>query len=225
MEAAVMADYPHIDENNPVSESPDHWAWGSFIGSAVGDGLAERNVAVMGNVILHTGEGQPRVAPDVMVVPGPLRPGLLSYRPGVDGPPPIACVEILSRSNTQADIERRGRRMLAAGAGEVYVVDIELAEVTELIERDGDLVQVDVLGRHLPGLGFMFVREEGGSLALCCPGGQLRRVHDNPWLAVRAEQHRGNAEQQRADAEQQRADAAEREAEALRAELRRLRGD
>jgi hypothetical protein len=218
MEVTVMADYPHIDENNPVSESPDHWAWGSFIGSAVGDGLAGRNVAVMGNVILHTGDGQPRVAPDVLVVPGPLRPKLLSYRPGVDGPPPIACVEILSRSNTQADIERRGRRMLAVGAGEVYVVDIERAEVTQLVERDGDLVQVDVLGRHLPGLGFMFVREEGGSLALCCPGGKLRRVDDNPWLAVRAEQHR-------ADVEQRRADAAGREAEELRAEVRRLRGE
>jgi Uma2 family endonuclease len=231
VEQIVLADYPHIDEDNPLSESLGHWNWGTLIANSARDGLAGRDVTVMGNVLLRGEPDAPRVAPDVMVVPVVLPAGQRSYRPGVDGPPPLACVEVLSVSNTPGDIERRGRRMIALGCPEVYVVDIDGMHVEQLVvDPDGSARRVDVMGRALPGLGLAFARDEHGGLAVCCPGGRLATPELNPWSELRDEtaradraDRRADDQARRADDQARRADEAEREVAALRAEIERLR--
>jgi Uma2 family endonuclease len=232
-----LADYLHVDERNPLSESIEHYAWGRLISLAVDDAFTPRpgssieRAFAVGNLQFRGEPTETRVAPDVMVIPGAPRQ-LKSYRPGRDGPPPLACVEILSDANTPQDIERRGRRMLALGCPEVYVLDIDEREVKQLSVVDGEVRYERAVGRHLPGLGITFAYTNDDELAVCCPAGRLATPFQNPWGEVRDEmqrvtdeRRRADAERERADAERERADAERARADALDAEVRRLRGD
>jgi hypothetical protein len=212
-----LADYLHVDERNPLSESIEHYAWGRLISLAVDDAFAPR-------------PGAPeRRAFAVMVIPGEPRQ-MKSYKPGADGPPPLACVEILSEANTVEDIERRGKRMLALGCPEVYVLDVDEQLVTQLFVLDGNVHYDRAIGRLLPGLGIAFALTDDDELAVCCPAGRLATPFQNPWGEVRDEmfradeqRRRADSEQARADSEQARADAERARADALEAEVRRLR--
>jgi hypothetical protein len=230
-----LCDYHHIDadgeRDNPLSESNAHWWWNNLIGNAASDAFKGKPVTVTGNLVLREGPEEVRVAPDVMVVPVVLPEHQRSYRPGLDGPPPMACVEVLSRSNKPGDIERRGKRMMDLGCDEVYVVDVEKPAVTQLVlDAAGDAVHVDVMGKFLPGLGIIFARTHTDDrLAVCCPGGRLATPDLNPWSELRTETQRADeqtmradTEAQRADTEAQRADTAEARAMALAAKLREL---
>jgi Putative restriction endonuclease len=218
-----MVDYAHLpgEEQNPLMESTAHVDWGLVLLSSVRHTLAATDNLVTGNVAFAPSDGEPHTAPDVMVIPGAAGREFGRYEPGPDDPLPSACVEILSPSNTVADINRRCARLLRLGVPEVYVLDPR-RETVMRIESNGDgLRETSAIGVPSPGLGVTFALA-GRHLAVCCPAGRMVRPGDDPfgWLVEetnRADQadRRADAEAERADAEAARADAAVEKAQAL----------
>ena len=221
MASRAVLDYDHLpdDPDNPLMESTLHLQWVQSLVGAVGHVLAESAALVTGNVRLDSPDDGLRIAPDLMVVPGPAGRQFTVYRPGVDGPPPSACAEVRSKSSTDADIERRCRRMIELGVDEVYVVDPE-AHTADRAELDGDrLTYRDARGTASAALGVTFARS-GGHLTLCCRAGLVVRPGDDPYRWIIDERQRADrAATEAADARAQAADA-RAEAERLRQQLR-----
>lgn len=234
-----LVDYAHLpgEEANPLMESTAHVDWIRVLLNAARHTLADTDALVTGNVPFAPGDGGPHTAPDVMVIPGAAGRHFGRYEPGAGDPMPSVCVEVLSPSNTRAEIARRCRRLLRLGVAEVYVLDPERETVVR-VQPDGDgLVETDAVGEHSPGLALTFAVVEG-HLAVCCPAGRIVRPGDDPfgWLAeetrradaaefaldlVRAEADAARAE---TDAVRADADAARARAAQLEAEIERLRG-
>jgi Uma2 family endonuclease len=227
-------DYAHLpgEEQNPLMESTAHVDWGLVLLSAARHTLAGTDNLVTGNVAFAPGDGGPHTAPDVMVIPGAAGRDFGRYEPGPGDPIPSVCIEILSPSNTRAQIRRRCTRLLHLGVAEVYVLDPERDTVVRT-ELDGDvLVEHGAIGVPSPGLALTFATVEQGRLAVCCPAGRIVRPGDDPFGWLIAETERADAAESRADAAEAQvevvkaqADAAEARAVALEAELARLRGD
>jgi Uma2 family endonuclease len=177
-------DYPHLpgEEANPLMESTAHVDWSIVLLNAARHALAGTGRLVTGNVPFAPGDGGPHTAPDVMVIPGAAGRSFGRYEPGPDDPMPMACVEILSPSNTRAEIERRCRRLLRLGVAEVYVLDPERETVVRVDDVDS-LVRTSAIGTYSPGLGLSFVEHEG-HLTVCCPAGRTVSPGDDAfgWL-------------------------------------------
>lgn len=240
--ASRVLDYEYLPDRpeNPVMESTLHAAWGHLLYGALAHTLADTGALVTGNVRFDADADGPRTAPDIMVVPGKAGEHFGVYAPGPDGPPPSASIEILSPSNTEAQIERRVRRMLELGVGEVYVLD-PVAHTVDRASFDGDRVTFrDACGEPSEALGVTFARS-GGQLAVCCPAGLVVRPGDDPygWIVLERgradaaarqadrEREATEAERQKAEAERRKAEAERQTAEAERrkAETERLRAE
>jgi Uma2 family endonuclease len=204
-------DYPHLpgEEHNPLMESTLHAAWCTMLIQAVRHTLAGTGAMVTGNTPFVPNDGGPHTAPDLMVVPGLGDRNFGRYTVGVDGPPPSACIEVTSPSNTPAVLERRLRRWLVAGVDEVYQLDPERETVDRVwIGADGTLVRQDARGTHSTAMNLSFAVVEG-RLALCCPGGRAVRLDDDPYGWLQSEQRRADEAESRADEAESRADEAE----------------
>ena len=224
--AAPRVDYAHLpgEEQNPLMESTAHVDWAVTLLNSVRHVRAETDDLVTGNVAFAPDDGQPHTAPDLMVVPGCRGRDFGRYEPGPDDTLPSATLEIVSPSNTRAEIDGRSRRMLALGVGEVYVLDPRRDTVVRVREQDGELVHTSALGVPSEALGITFVNLDG-ALAVCCPAGRIVRRGDDPFAWLVEEMARADRAESRLDAaEQARADAERRTVE-LQAELARLRGD
>jgi Uma2 family endonuclease len=232
-------DYAHLpgEEQNPLMESTAHVDWGLVLLNSVRHTLAGTDCLVTGNVAFAPSDGAPHTAPDLMVIPGAAGREFGRYEPGADDPLPSVCVEILSPSNTAAEIRRRCTRLLRLGVPEVYVLDPRRETVVrvelDLTKAPAELSETSAIGAPSPGLKVTFALA-GHRLAVCCPAGRMVRPGDDPfgWLVEetnRADQadRRADAESSRADAESSRADAAIRRAdeELQRAEAEAVRAD
>jgi hypothetical protein len=231
-------DYAHLpgEEQNPLMESTAHVDWSVILLNSVRHTLADTDNLVTGNVPFAPDDGGPHQAPDLMVIPGAGGRSFGRYEPGPGDPLPSVCVEIVSPSNTAADLARRSRRLLKLGVPEIYILH-PLRETVVRVELVGDdLVHTSAIGIPSPGMLITFALV-GDRLAVCCPGGRMVRPGDDPfgWLVDemnRADQadRRAEAEAERADVEAERADRLGRQASdaaariaVLEAELARLR--
>jgi Uma2 family endonuclease len=234
-------DYAHLpgEEQNPLMESTLHVDWGLVLLNSARHTLANTNHLVTGNVAFAPNDGQPHTAPDVMVIPNAAGREFGRYEPGPGEPLPSVCVEILSPSNTRADISRRCDRLLRLGVPEVYVLDPTRDTIVRVERDDADgLVEQSAIGQSSVGLALTFATVDG-HLAVCCPAGRVVRPGDDPfgWLvdeqrradSAEAEADRAKAEADRAKAEADRAKAetsnAIAEAEALRLQVAALQDE
>lgn len=217
-------DYAHLpgEEANPLMASTAHVDWIRVLLNAASHTLAGTGALVTGNVPFAPDDGGPHTAPDVMVIPGAAGRSFGRYEPGPDAPMPSVCVEVLSPSNTKAEIARRCRRLLRLGVAEVYVLDPERETVVR-VTADGDtLVERDAVGEHSPGLALTFAMVDD-HLAVCCPAGRVVRPGDDPFGWLVDEMHRADRAELATDEARAEAEVARAEAAALRAELDRLR--
>lgn len=224
-------DYAHLpgEEANPLMESTAHVEWIRVLLNAAGHTLAGTGALVTGNVPFAPDDGGPHTAPDVMVIPGAAGRSFGRYQPGPDDPMPSVCVEVLSPSNTRADISRRCRRLLRLGVPEVYVLDPERETIVRMATAGDILVETDAVGQPSLGLNLTFVTVDD-RLAVCCPAGRVVRPGDDSFAWLVEERHRAErAERDAADARaaetEARAAAAAMSARAaeLEAEIERLR--
>ncbi|MBI4882465.1 MAG: Uma2 family endonuclease [Actinobacteria bacterium] len=212
-------DYPHLpgEELDPIMESTTHSAWCTLLVQSAQHTMAGTGALVTGNTPFVPAGEKYHTAPDLMVLPGMAGREFGRYLVDEHGVVPSVCVEVVSPSNSWPRLERRYRRWLQAGVGEVYALhpDRETVHRIELI--DGEIVRTDALGKYSEGMRMAFVRSDG-HLALCCPGGRTVGLRADPfgWLLQ---------EQSRADEAESRLADSEARAAFLEAELRLLRGE
>ncbi len=217
-------DYLHLpgEEHNPLMESSLHAQWVTMLVQSVHHSLADSGCLVTGNTPFVPADGGPHTAPDLMVLAGLAGTNVGRYEVGRDGPPPLACVEVRSPSNSDAAIERRLGRWLRAGVGEVYLIDPLREAVYQAVEVDGGVEFRDANGVHSAGLGITFAHIDG-HLVLCCPGGRAVRPGDDPFGWLLDEQRRADQAELRFLAAADDAAAARDEAAAARDEVALLR--
>ncbi len=218
-------DYAHLpgQEHNPLMESTAHVDWGLVLLNSARHTLAGTDHLVTGNVAFAAPDGRPHTAPDLMVIPGAAGRDFGCYEPGPDDPLPSVCIEIVSPSNTRAQIRGRCTRLLRLGVSEVYVLDPRRESIMRVELQGDETTEASAIGVPSPGLGMTFAMV-GHHLAVCCPAGRMVRPGDDPfdWL-VEADQ-RADVAELRADTAEARAAQAEAEVAALLAEVERLRG-
>lgn len=175
-------DYAHLpgEEANPLMESTAHVDWGLVLLNAARHTLAGTDHLVTGNVAFAPGDGGPHTAPDVMVIPQARGRTFGRYEPGPGDAVPSVCVEIVSPSNTRAEIARRCLRLLRLGVPEVYVLNPEHETVMRIERHGDDLVEIPAIGDFSQGLGLTFAMV-GDHLAVCCPAGRVVRPGDDPF--------------------------------------------
>jgi Uma2 family endonuclease len=219
-----MVDYAHLpgQEQNPLMESTLHVDWGLVLLNSARHTLANTNHLVTGNVAFAPADGQPHTAPDVMVIPNVAGREFGRYEPGPDDPLPTVCIEILSPSNTRADINRRCERLLRLGVPEVYVLDPIRETIVRVQLGENGLIEHSAIGQPSTGLALTFATIDG-HLAVCCPAGRIVRPGDDPFGWLVEEQHRADQAEANTDRAQARAETAEAEVASLRAELDRLK--
>lgn len=214
-----VVEYAHLpgEEANPLMESTAHVDWGLVLLNAARHTLAGTGHLVTGNVAFAPGDGGPHTAPDVMVVPHAAGREFGRYEPTATDPQPSVCVEILSPSNTRAEIARRSRRLLDLGVGEVYVLDPVREAVVRVVDDGGALVERSAVGTFSPGLALTFALADG-HLAVCCPAGRIVRPGDDPFGWLVEETERADRAEREVDSARAETDAARAETDAARAE-------
>lgn len=194
------------------------------------------DVVVVGDAFWYPVKGQPTVvlAPDTMVVVDlPSPPDIRtmgSYRQFEFGGRVALAVEVLSPSNTAAEMRRKRQFYEQHGAAEYWQYDPESASLETWVRHGDRLVRVAVPPEGLvsPATGVR-VGVTDGMLAVHDPG------TDRRWLTLageaaliveaEAEAARAEAEAARAEAEAARADAAVRRVAELEAQLAALRAE
>ncbi len=181
------------------------------------------DVWVGGDCFWYPVEGDPRTvtAPDVIVVaglPAPIDVNTLgSYRQWEHSPAPLLVVEVLSPSNTAADLIRKLAFYDQYGVREYWLFDPDNG-LLQVYWRDGEVMAAALhpeAGWVSPATG-VHLRVVNGELVASDPGG------GRAWRSPLAEAERADAEARRADAEARRADAEAERARALEARVAEL---
>ena len=210
--------YPESD-GQPMADNTLQFAWIVTIQGGL-DALfhVDPNVFVAGDLLWYPVEGNPRIrmAPDVLVVfgrPKGHRGSYLQWREGHI--PPQVVFEVLSPSNTPAEMRRKQRFYNRYGVEEYYIYDPDRGTLAGLLRQGMRLRRLPSMhGWVSPRLRVRF-ELEGGELQLYGPDRQ--RFLSYVELAQQATQ----AAQQAVQAEQ-RAAQAEQRASQLAARLRAL---
>jgi Uma2 family endonuclease len=194
------------------------------------------------NWYYHRIDLQAYVSPDVMVVvpSRELPQRLRSYRTAPDCPPPVLCLEILSRrSFQQQDLTNKPRIYAQNGVAEYILIDVtgEFLERRLVLRRRQDdetwVDEQDADGGVTSALGFRIVLEADGLPRVidARTGRRYRRPKEAEQAQRDAEQAERDAEQARQEAEQARQvaeaarEAVEAEAAARRAAEERSRAE
>lgn len=205
--------YPESD-GRPMADNTLQFQWIVTIEGGI-DALFrdDPNVFVAGDLLWYPVEGRPNIstAPDVLVVfgrPKGHRGSYLQWRE--DGIPPQVVFEIISPSNTWAEMIRKYQFYDRYGVEEYYVYDPDRLEISGWLRREGGLEEIEQMrGWTSPRLGVRFdIDLETRELALFGPNGQQFATY-----VELAEQR---------DQAQQRAEAAQRQAEQERERVERL---
>lgn len=214
----TLAHYPESD-GKPMADNTKQFRWIVTIQGGLDALFADReDVFVAGDLLWYPVEGRPdiRIAPDVMVVFGRPKGDRGSYLQWLeDGIAPQVVFEIMSPSNTGAEMTRKFKFYEKYGVEEYYLYDPDHNTFDGWRRVNDDLEDIQFRGSWTsPRLGVRFELKEG-ELEIYRPDGERFKTFVE--LARAAEQERARAEQERARAEQERA-----RAERLAAQLRAL---
>lgn len=210
--------YPETD-GQPMADNTVQFRWIVTIKENLEILFAQdATVFVAGDLLWYPVEGNHTLcqAPDVMVVFGRPKGDRGSYQQWrEDNVAPQVVFEILSPSNTAAEMMRKLLFYQHYGVEEYYVYDPYRNELVGLQRSDQHLVEISqIQGWSSPRLGVRFVLEET-NLAIFMPNGD--RFLTPVELAAQRDQERQRAEQERQRAEQER-----QRADRLAARLRQM---
>ncbi len=210
--------YPESD-GKPMADNTKQFRWIVTIKEGLEALFADDpDVFVAGDLLWYPVEGRPdiRQAPDVMVVFGRPKGDRGSYRQWEEGGiAPQVVFEILSPSNTVAEMVRKFRFYERYGVEEYYVYDPDTGELSGWLRRGDTLEEIEEMdGWVSPRLGVRFALE-GNELVLYRPDGERFATY----VELMAQR---DAERRRAEEAERRAAEAERRAERLAAQLRAL---
>jgi Uma2 family endonuclease len=182
---------------------------------------AAADVFIAGNHLWYPVEGEPgtRTAPDVMVVFGRPRGDRGSYKQWEEGGVPVTVAfEVLSPSNTAAEMADKLAFYDEYGVEEYYLYDPENNHLHAFVRRGDVLVRVrKVEGCVSPRLGVRFDLSGPEMVVFYPDGRRFLTFEELDAERVLAEQRANNADRRARDAEQ-RAELAQREAEQARQE-------
>jgi Uma2 family endonuclease len=184
------------------------------------------NDYVAADLLWYPIEGDPtiKVAPDVMVVPGRPKGIRRSYKQWEEeNVAPKVVFEILSHSNTHAEMLRKQSFYRKHGVEEYYEYDPETNELG-IWRRGGDFLNPvdEVSGFRSPLLDVTF-ELNGPDLVIRKPDGTPFETYAELHERAETERKRAESERQRAETEHERAEAAQRELEAERKSAERLK--
>jgi Uma2 family endonuclease len=227
--------YPYCD-GEPMANSTEQFDWIVIIKQNLEELFAEQEVFIAGDLFWYPVRGKTKiaVAPDVMVVfgrPKGHRRSYIQFRE--QNIPPQVVIEILSHTNTKAEMERKFQFFDQYGVEEYYVFDPnKLILQVWLRDQSGEkrLIEAFFYGTNSlgtdtwisPNLGIRFAINHD-QMQVFSPNGDrflnhLERKELLTQAKIRAELDRQaiNQERVRADLERQAADQ-----ERVRAELER----
>jgi len=221
--------YPSSD-GMPMADNPVHYRWIVTLKENLDQAIPH---FVAADHLWYPVEGEPkiRVAPDVYVAIG--RPkgdeGRPSYRQWLEeGIPPRVVFEVISPSNSAAELAKKSVFYYHYGVEEFYLIDPEDEPNSVVLLRDRHFESTSLDGFVSPLLGIRFALE-GESLKVQHADGrpfltwqELAQRAEAESQRAEAESQRAEAESQRAEAESQRAEAAEARVTELEARLREL---
>ncbi|NEP57373.1 MAG: Uma2 family endonuclease [Symploca sp. SIO2G7] len=190
------------------------------------------NIFVAGDLLWYPIEAVEGVAksqaPDVMVVFGRPKGDRRSYKQFLeDNIAPQVVFEILSHSNTKAEMLSKFNFYERYGVEEYYLYDPATNLLKGWLKRDNKLISIDKMEGWLsPRLGCRFETAKG-SLELYRPDGQRMETFVENSKRAEQESQRAEQESQRAEQESQRAEqeAQRAEQEAQRAEQEAQRAE
>jgi Uma2 family endonuclease len=177
------------------------------------------DVFVAGDLLWYPVEGDNRtsIAPDVMVAfgrPQGDRRSYLQWREG--GIAPQVVFEIVSQSNTWAEMARKQRFYERFGVEEYYLYDPDRGELAGWLRQDDELKPIEEMeGWVSPRLTVTFRLTPEGELELYHPDGRKFETAVESNLLVQVERQRAEAAERQVEAERQ-------HAERLAAKLREL---
>jgi Uma2 family endonuclease len=224
--------YPDAD-GEPMANNTLQFDWVSSLKGELEDLMAERrDVFVAGDLFWYPVQGEPsiRYAPDAMVVFGRPKGYRGSYKQWQEaGIAPQVVFEVLSPSNTFAEMAQKLQWYERYGVQEYYVLDPEHGTATGYVRRDDRLEELpDLNGWQSPLLGIIVEIAEQ-ELCLYRPDkrpfmkfSEITQLHREALAMADAERSRAVAAEQRAEKAEQRMAEAEQHAERLAAKLRAL---
>jgi Uma2 family endonuclease len=214
--------YPDTD-GKPMAENTRQAEWIVTLFGNLDMLFRDRpDVFVAMDNFIYPVEGDPSIAtaPDVYVVFGRPKGHRASYKVWAEEGifPQVVC-EVLSPSNSAAEMSKKLRFYQQYGADEYYVYDPEADELEIWLRENGRFTAVpNPNGFVSPRLGIRFVLPDDGPMVIYRPDGQ--RFLTFVELGTLAEQ-----EKQRAEQEKQRAEQEKQRADRLAAKLRELGWD
>ncbi|KKI98569.1 Uma2 family endonuclease [Prochlorothrix hollandica] len=224
--------YPDSD-GQPMADNTLQFRWIMLLKENLEVMFAEDpQVFVAGDLLWYPVEGHPEIAkaPDAMVVFGRSKGDRESYQQWREANiAPQVVFEVLSPSNTRAEMSRKLMFYHQYGVEEYYTYDPQLDDGRGWIRRDGVLDELDSLqGWVSPRLGIRF-DPAGQPLKLYNAQGQPflttvereQRVREADRRAAAANQRAAEADRRATEANQQAA-AAQQRADRLAAKLRAL---
>ena len=211
--------YPDSD-GNPMADNTRQFDYIVMIQGGLAALFADRpDVFVAGDLLWYPVEGnnQTRAAPDAMVVfgrPPGYRGSYIQHRE--EHIAPQVAFEVLSPSNSRAEMRRKLEFYDRYGVEEYYEYDPDRGTLKGWVRRDGHLEPIARMeGWVSPRLGIRFSLE-GADLVLYRPDGRRFETFVEIEQRAEVERQRAEAERQRAEAERQRAEAERQRAEAER---------
>ena len=216
--------YPESD-GKPMAENTLQYEWIVLLIENIRNlFIHDPNVFVAGDLLWYPVQGRADIAlaPDCLVAFGPRQGHRGSYKQWEEGTPPHVVFEVLSPSNTAAEMLDKLRSFERYGVEEVYYYDPDRGDLRAWLRQEGQLVAIkQVEGFESPRLKIRFWPGSGGMKVERPDGTAFQSFQE---LAERLLHERGRAEQECKRAEQERA-CAERErqrAERLTEKLRSL---
>ncbi|MGK7930751.1 MAG: Uma2 family endonuclease [Microcystaceae cyanobacterium] len=229
-----MVSYLDLDEDllfpdsdgQPMSDNTEQYEWIVKIKENLEIIFADDpNVFIAGDLLWYPSRSIPvsSVAPDVMVVFGRPKGRRGSYRQWrEENIPPQVVFEILSPSNTQAEMTRKLGLYDNYGVEEYYLYDPRDCCLQGWQRQGENLVEIIPINDWTsPRLGMRFVWDES-SLELYRPDGERFLTTVELESQLRQEKQRAELERQRADEEKKRADREKQRADRLEQRLREL---
>ena len=150
--------FPATDAEGEVGQTKRHWNLCTLLYAILKNAVAgEHTVGADQFVFFDRSDLRRCIAPDVFVRLGTHLDDFDSWKIWEKGGPPEACFEILSKSDTPANVslENKLASYAAMGTREVFTFDFDAAEGTRLRAWDGiggDLVERVVEGERTPCL-------------------------------------------------------------------------
>ena len=184
--------YPESD-GQPMAENTKQYKWIVLLAENLDAALPD---FVAGDLLWYPVAGRPEIsmAPDVLVAvgrPKGHRGSYLQFRE--DDVPPTVVIEVLSPSNSMAEMARKAAFCSAHGVKEFWVIDPESEDGWALFRGVDEFVSIpDLVGWTSPTLGVSFGREGDELVVYHRDGSRFLRFDE---LKARAESEKARADE------------------------------